>query len=81
MKKDIKAGHYELIEYYDYNNTTDLIILNENNQVRIVFTDFENMLTGGTVLDIWELYDMKTEEFNNFLNHVYYYNCDNPIEN
>jgi hypothetical protein len=77
MKKDIKSGYFELIEK-DFDGF-NLLILNEDSQIRISLVDYENQVQGQTVLDIWELYDMNTERFEHFLNEFYYY-CDEPLE-
>ena len=73
---------YELLDFVEFGENIYITMLSDWKGERIVihFDDLENNVNGQGYTCLEELEKMSQNDFENYLNHVYYYNCDNPIE-
>lgn len=79
IKKDVKAGYYEILDCKEVSKKFYLTILNENDSILIAIDNFNTMTQGTYKIDKKELLAMKKADFIKFINHINYY-CDEPIE-
>lgn len=79
IKRDILNDMYSLVDSEEVEENIYLTLNNEGNKTIVFFEDLRNNENGGFVLNNKEILKMNCNEFNNTLNSIYFYNCNNPM--
>ena len=76
MKKDVKAGYYEILDSKQVSKKFYLTVLLENEIVLIHIDNYNDMLQGTTRIKKDDFIGIKKDDFIKIVNELNFYMCD-----